>query len=87
MNTLKERILNFEDDSKVLERIAKSYPEDSAEYTVLRRAAIALWYVLREKNSDFEAYFANFDRDLSPEERRELQRMGIDPDSDPPGDN
>jgi hypothetical protein len=86
MSTLKERIQSFEDDSKVLERIASSYSEDSAEYKVVRRAAIALWYVLREKNSEFESYFASFDRDLSPEERQELQRMGIDPDSDLPGE-
>ncbi len=52
--SLKDRIEAFDRDSKLLEEIASSYPEKSEQYEALRRAAIALWYVLREKHEEFE---------------------------------
>ena len=80
---LKDRIGKFERDAKLLEEIAHSYPEESEQYQALRRAAIALWYVLRERYTEFKEYVENFDRELSPAEKQHLRDMGIDPDADP----
>ena len=80
---LKQRIESFERDSKVLEKIASSYSEESQQYQALRRATIALWYVVRERYDEFREYVENFDRDLSPAEKQHLREMGIDPNADP----
>lgn len=77
---MKQRIKRFEEDSKILERIANQYGEHSREYGALKRASIALWYVLSEGHDKFRRYIAKFEGDLSPEQRRELMEMGIDPD-------
>jgi hypothetical protein len=80
---LKNRIEAFDQDSRVLEEIANRFPAESKEYHALRRAAIALWYVLREKYAEFKDYVENFDRDLSPSEKRHLRELRIHPDVDP----
>jgi len=41
---LKDRLSAFENDAKLLERIAK-YDTTPTEYAALKRAAISLWYV------------------------------------------
>jgi hypothetical protein len=40
---LKDRITAFENDARILERIASQYNETSMEHVALKRAAIALW--------------------------------------------
>jgi hypothetical protein len=45
---LKDRITAFENDARILERIASQYNETSMEHVALKRAAIALWYVFHE---------------------------------------
>jgi hypothetical protein len=80
---MKQRIHLFEEDSKILEALATQHAESSKEYAVLKRAAIALWYVLAEGHEKFKAYVDKFEGELSPEQRAHLIEMGIDPDSDP----
>jgi hypothetical protein len=43
--SLKDRIPAFENDAKILQRMASQYDETSTEHAALKRAAIALWYV------------------------------------------
>lgn len=76
----KERIHRFEEDSRILESIAVHYGEDSPEYIAIKHAAIALWYVLTDGHERFREYVAQFEGDLTPEQRRKLVEMGIDPD-------
>jgi hypothetical protein len=80
--TMKERIGLFEEDSKILEKLAKQHGESSKEHAALKRAAIALWYALAEGHENFQKYIDKFEGDLSPEQRAHLIEMGIDPDSD-----
>jgi hypothetical protein len=77
--TLKERVRLFEEDSKILEKIAKQYDEGSKEYSAVRHAAIALWYALTEGHQRFREYVAKFEGDLTREQRASLIQMGIDP--------
>jgi hypothetical protein len=56
---LKERVRLFEEDSKILEKIAKQYDEGSKEYSAVRHAAIALWYALTEGTRDSENTLPN----------------------------
>jgi hypothetical protein len=79
---LKSRVEAFERDSRTLEKIASSYPEESVEYQTLKRATIALWYAVTERYVEFKEYVENYDRDLSPAEKQHLKELGIDPDSD-----
>ena len=79
---MKERIGLFEEDSKILEKLAKQHGESSKEHAALKRAAIALWYALAEGHENFQKYIDKFEGDLSPEQRAHLIEMGIDPDSD-----
>ena len=51
---MKERLHLFEDDSHILETIAKRYGGSSKEYRALKHAAIALWYVLAEDHAKFQ---------------------------------
>ena len=80
---LKDRISAFENDAKILERIASQYNETSIEHAALTRAAIALWYVSTTNYEAFTDYVAEFKGDLTPEQRSHLRVMGIDPDHDP----
>jgi hypothetical protein len=80
--TMKERISLFEEDSKILEKLASQHGENSKEYAALKRAAIALWYALTEGHERFQKYIKKFEGDLSPEQRAHLIEMGIDPHSD-----
>jgi hypothetical protein len=78
---LKKRVGIFEEDAAILERIASSFGEGSKEYTAVKHASIALWYVLAEDHEGFQKYVVQFEGDLSPEQRAHLLEMGIDPDS------
>ena len=81
--SLKDRITAFENDAKVLERIANQYDETSAEHAALKHAAIALWYVSTSSDEAFKDCVTTFEGDLTPEQRSRLTEMGIDPDRDP----
>jgi len=80
---MKQRVHLFEEDSKILEKLADQHAEGSKEYAALKHAAIALWYVLAESHDKFKVYVDKFGGDLSPQQRAHLIEMGIDPDSDP----
>jgi hypothetical protein len=70
----------FEDDSKILERIANQYSEASEEHVALKHASIALWYALTEGHERFQKYVETFQGDLTDAQRAHLKEMGIDPD-------
>ena len=80
---LKDRIGAFENDAKILERIASRYDATSTEHGALKRAAIALWYVSTTSYEAFTDYVAKFEGDLTSEQRTHLTAMGIDPDREP----
>ena len=73
----------FERQSAILERIAKKYPESSAEYGAIRQAAIALFYALTGQSGDFLSFQERWDSELSAEQEAHLRSMGVDPDFDP----
>ena len=81
--SLKDRITAFENDAKILERIASQYHEASNEHAALKRAAIALWYASTSNYEAFTNYVAKFEGDLTTKQRSHLKAMGIDPDQDP----
>jgi hypothetical protein len=76
--TLKNRVELLEEDSKILESLAREHGESSREYAALKRAAIALWYVLAEDHHKFRDYVARFEGELTPEQKAHLTSMGID---------
>jgi hypothetical protein len=78
--SMKQRISLFENDAKLLERIASGYDKGSSEYVALKHASIALWYVLAEGHEKFKKYIEQFEGDLTSEQRGHLLTMGIDPD-------
>jgi len=81
MMSAKDRINLFEEDSKILERIAIQYGEKSDEYRAVKHGAIALWYVLTGQGHEwFRDYVGRFEGELTPEQRKHLIEMGIDPD-------
>lgn len=78
----RDRFNLFEEDSKILERIATQYGEESEEYRAMKHAAIALWYVLTGQGHQwFKEYLEQFEGELTPEQRKHLIEMGIDPDA------
>jgi len=81
--SLKDRITAFENDAKILQRIASQYDETSTEYAALKHAAIALWYVPTSNYEAFKDYITEFEGDLTPEQRSHLTDLGIDPDRNP----
>jgi hypothetical protein len=79
--TMKERIGLFEEDSRILEKLASQHDENSEECAALKRAAVALWYALTEGHEKFQKYVEKFEADLSTEQRAHLIEMRIDPGS------
>lgn len=53
--TAKNRLNLFEEDSKILERIANQFGEKSNEYRAIKHAAIALSYVLMGQGHEWLA--------------------------------
>jgi hypothetical protein len=69
----------LEADAEVLKKISETYSPSSPEFDVLRRAAIALSYVVMNDREKFATFMEEMDRDLSPEQRDELRdRYGIE---------
>ena len=77
----RDRLRLLEDDSKVLERIANQFGETSREYLALKHATFALHYVLLGQGHQwFKDYLEKLEGDLTPEQRKHLIEVGIDPD-------
>jgi hypothetical protein len=81
--SLRDGIGEFENDAKVLERIASQFDETSIEHAALKRAAIALWLALTTNYQGFKECLINWEGGLTREQRSHLKGMGIDPDRDP----
>jgi len=78
----RDRMRLLEDDSKVLESIANQFGEESREYIALKHAAFVLHYVLMGQGHEwFKDYLEKLEGDLTPEQRKHLIEMGIDPDA------
>jgi hypothetical protein len=72
----------FEEDSKILERIAGQYDADSKEYAALVHAGLALLYVLKQGNEKFMEHIVAPESGVTAEQRAHLIGMGINPDSE-----
>jgi hypothetical protein len=68
---LKDRIEVFDRDSKLLDEITSSYPRESAQYQVLRRAQRALWCVLRAGHGDFQNCVEIAGMDLASQSKKQ----------------
>ena len=78
MTSSAETFQQFEDDAKVLESVGQAYPPTSPEFNAVRRAALALTYVVMHAPQGFATFMEEMNRDLSAEERDELRgRYGI----------
>lgn len=74
-----EAFRRFESDAEVLKGISEQYEPTSAEFHALQRAALALAYVMMNRQEEFAAFVEEMNGDLSNEQRKELQdRYGID---------
>lgn len=79
MMSSSEAFRQLESDAKVLESISQSYPPASPEFSAIRRAAMALTYVVMHAREEFASFVEEMGRDLSAEERDELRdRYGIE---------
>ena len=67
---LKDRIEVFDRDSKLLEEITSSYPQESAQHQALRRAQSALWCVLLEGNAEFQNCIESDEHDSSSPQKK-----------------
>lgn len=73
-----EGFARYERDSEVLERIAKQYPDDSAEVAVLKQAAYALLFALTESHDEFTRYLAKMNRPMTEEDEKYLKKLGLE---------
>jgi len=63
----------LEADAEVLKKISDGYSPTTPEFDALRRAAMALTYVVMHDREKFATFMEDVDRDLSAEERDELR--------------
>ena len=80
--SMKRGVQIFEEDSKILETVAQQYSADSKEHAALTHAAMALLYVLTERNEQFMEHVVANEAGLTPEQRAHLSSLGVDPDSE-----
>ena len=73
----RERFDAFERDSKTIEAIASQYDRNSHQHAALKRAAMALAFVMTEGYTTFCQYVANIEGELTVEQRNHLAEMGI----------
>ena len=62
---MKRGVQIFEEDSKILETIAKQYGTDSKEYAALTHATMALLYVLTEQRAHLSSLGIDPDSEIS----------------------
>jgi hypothetical protein len=74
-----EAFRQFEADAQVLKTISETYSPASPEFGAMRRAAMALTYVVMHDREKFATFMEEMDRDLTDEQRDELRdRYGIE---------
>ena len=74
-----ELFQQLESDARLLKKMSQEYQPASAEFEALRRAAMALAYVVMNQRADFRAFVETMNGDLSKKQRTELsERYGID---------
>ncbi len=78
MKKSSEYFREHEAGMKVLASLAGQHPADSEEAIVLRRAGIAMTYIVMNCAEAFEKFEAEFDEKLSDEERDALCSRGTD---------
>lgn len=72
-----QRFKLLEEESAILERIAKEYPRESNEYLALRRAAEALSFALMRQFDNFVAFLEQMKQPLNREEELFLKRLNL----------
>ncbi len=71
---------NWEDVSKVLESIAKSFPKGSARYQAIEEAAWAFLYVNMQNDvkEKFNEFRSQSNKELSEAQKHHLRQKGIE---------
>jgi hypothetical protein len=77
LTTAKERSALYERQARVLERIAKQYPEDSTEGAALKQAAFALCFALTQRHEEFTKYLERMNRPMTEEDEQYLKKLGL----------
>ena len=73
----RQRFANYEQRARVLERIAKQYPENSQEVMALKQAAYALCFAMTKRHEEFGRYLAEMNKPMTEREERQLKRLGL----------
>jgi len=74
-----EAFRQLEADAQLLKAIREAYSPESREFDAMRRAAMALAYVVMHDREKFATFMQEMDRDLTDEQRDELRnRYGIE---------
>ena len=81
MGISQQKSTELEAELEILGQISGQFEPGSPEETTVRRAAIALFFVMMHHGDSFEAYLSNFDRKLTPEQSEHLKQMGLETDS------
>jgi len=76
-----EQFGELEAELEILGKIAAQFEAGSPQEVTIRRAAVALFFVVMHHGDSFEAYLANFDQKLTPEQLARLKEMGLETDS------
>jgi hypothetical protein len=77
LKTAKEKSALYERQARVLERIAKQYPEDSTEVAALKEAAFALCFALTQRYEEFTKYLAEMNRPMREKDEEYLKKLGL----------
>ena len=81
MGTSQQQYAELEAELEILGGISGRFEPGSREEVTVRRAAIALFFVMMHHGDSFEAYLGNFDQKLTPEQLARLKDMGLETDS------
>ena len=76
-----EQFAELEAGLEILGKISGNFETGSPQEVTVRRAAIALFFVMMHHGDSFEAYLANFDQKLTPEQLAHLKELGLETDS------
>ena len=77
LKTARERSALYERQARVLERIAKQYPEDSTEVAALKQAAFALCFGLTQRYEEFTKYLGEMNRPMTEDDEQYLKKLGL----------
>ena len=72
-----DRFKALEEQTRILQEVAATFPHESPQHVAIRTAALALIFAISEQYESFAHYVDSCQEELSDEQKNNLRTLGI----------